>query len=108
MTSKMPRELTNEEKERLCDMYTGSFPWDLGNGLIVLDDVHVENGRWNEERLVVFQFDSDERVFGITYWNGLTELQEGDFPGSYEANHDEFVPFEVQPVQKTVTTYEVV
>ncbi len=104
--SKMPRELTNEEMEKLTDLAGGIFPYDLGNGLIAVDDVHVENRRWDDERLVVFCFKNDGRLFGLSYWNGLTELQEGNRPGCYEGNYDEFVPFEVKAVTKTITSYE--
>jgi hypothetical protein len=100
------RTLTNEEKELLCSVEDGDFPINCGNGLFIFDNVHIENERWNELRLAVFQFEGDDRLFGLYYGNPLTENQEGWYPNSRDGNHDEFVPFEVTVTTKVVREYK--
>jgi len=95
-------EITNEEKEFLAE----GLVYGPGAGLdFRVRPIHIEEigrTRWMSRKVAYFEVSGYKGLFSMEYGDGLTELQEGDYPGLYEGNHHEF------PIRRAAVTEKVI
>lgn len=77
--------------------------WDEVPGLKKIRDDHSGSSRWSEYRAMVFQDESDGKFYLASYTRGLTESQD---EAPFEYSDDPIKCVEVEPVEKTIISYE--